>query len=101
MSTMSMSHITVMTIIILALCFAIVIFNYLHKKHIRYNVDDLKKTIEKIFEDADATTISKKHFIIRMKNKYTCSGKDAMYLIGKARENHLITIENDQVKLEK
>lgn len=92
---------TIWIYVIIALCFALVIYNYLHKKHIHFTVAELATFINKVFEQANASSVEKKHFLASLKQHYHCSSKEAMYLLGKARENNLITVEEKNVKIVK
>ncbi|MBQ9533835.1 MAG: hypothetical protein IJR71_07780 [Prevotella sp.] len=87
--------------IIIAVCALLVIYNYLHKKHLHFTLPELKDFIEKVFEQANSASVEKKHFLAAMKEHYHCSSKEAMFLLGKARENRLVDVEDKNVVLMK
>ena len=87
--------------IIIAVCTLLVIYNYLHKKHLHFTLPELKNFIDKVFEQADSSTVEKKHFLAALKAHYHCSSKEAMFLMGKARENGLVDVEEKNVVLVK
>ncbi|SES96883.1 hypothetical protein [Prevotella sp. kh1p2] len=91
-----MSQPTIIAIVIVLACFAVAIFAYLHRKHISYNLEDLQKSIATLFGSDDSLPRSK--FLMGLKNKYSCSQKDALYLMGQAREHGLIVVEDDKVR---
>ena len=85
--------------IIIAVCTLLVIYNYLHKKHLHFTLPELKTFVEMVFEKANSSAIEKKHFLAALKEHYHCSSKEAMFLLGKARENHLVDMEDKNVVL--
>ena len=93
-----MTNTTIVTIIILVVVFALVIFNYLHKKHIHYNPDDLKKSIDRIFEGKEGQALTRIEFLKRLRTEYNSSRKDALFLLGKASDNGLIEIDGQEIK---
>ena len=93
METTNVVIIVTVTILILA------VFNYLHKKHVRFNKDDLTIKIKAIFEEHKAETLPKQDFVFALKEKYDCSRKEALYLFGKACELHIVKYEDKQVTM--
>ena len=86
-------------IIFLAVAIILVVFNYLHKRHIHYNPDDLRKSVQKILEKQNGKPINKADFLIELKRAYRCSHKEANYLLGKAREHNFVTLVDSEVRL--
>ena len=86
-------------IIFLAVAIILVVFNYLHKRHIHYNPDDLRKSVQKILEKQNGKPINKADFLIELKSAYRCSHKEANYLLGKAREHGFVTLVDSEVRL--
>lgn len=93
METTNVVIIVAVTILILA------VFNYLHKKHVRFNKEDLTIKIKSIFEEHKADTLPKHDFVFALKGKYDCSRKEALYLFGKACELSIVKYEDKQVSL--
>lgn len=95
----TMDHTTLITILLIAACLGLVVYNFLHKKHIHYNADELKKAVGRIFDDSHSHTVSKKKFLESLKNQYSCTQKDALYLLGMARKLHFVTMTDKEVEL--
>jgi sensor histidine kinase regulating citrate/malate metabolism len=96
-----MSQTTIMTIIVLVVVFAIVICTYLYKKHIDYNEQDLEDSILKVFETNANDILPKSKFIMALKDKYKCTQKEALYLLGVARKNGIIEEEEKMISRKK
>lgn len=94
---------TVKTIllIVIVMAVAIVIYKYLHKKHIRYNQEDLEKSIRAIFERQGADTMGKSDLLRELKRTYRCMQKDAVTLVGAACKYGIIVIDGKEARLQK
>ena len=67
---------TLILTIVLLVVVALVVVNYLNKKHIRYNPSDLQKSTQKILEKQAGKPITKANFLIELKRTYRCSHKE-------------------------
>ena len=89
---------TLILTIVLLVVVALVVVNYLNKKHIRYNPSDLQNSTQKILEKQAGKPITKANFLIELKRTYRCSHKEANYLLGKAREHGFVTLVDGEVR---
>jgi len=90
---------TIITIAVVLVMLALVYFNYIHKNHIQFTEDELKANIKKIYSDNNVTVLRKKDFVRLLKNVYSCSSKEALYLLGQARKLDVVEDNNREVKL--
>ena len=93
-----MSKITLLIIVAVVVFLAIAIVNYAYQKRIIFHPDELKKKIDAIFHEQNAIEISRTTFRVSLKNKYGCSYKKALYLLGKAREAGFVHAEGKNVR---
>lgn len=91
-----MNTTTVFVIVALALL-VLAFFTYMHKKHVRFNKEDLTLKTKKIF--AGAGSIEEKKYLYGLRHEYDCSLKEAHYLFGKACENGIVKVEDKMVTL--
>ena len=94
-----MNQTVLILIIVLAVVIVIVLFAYLHKKHIDYNENDLEQFSRNLFEKNAGGNIQKSQFIRELKEKYKCTQKEALYLLGVARKNGIIEMEEKTITL--
>ncbi len=92
---------TSIIIIILAIVVAIVVVNYLNNRRKHHSPENLKQKIDQIFAKANTDTISKKQFLMLLKNANSGTHKEATYLLGLARKAGFITVEENQVRMVK
>lgn len=76
----------------------LVVYKYQHRRGLHNNVDQLKKVIDQIFEEADAPTVSQNRLIKGLKQQLGINEKMALKLIGKARHENLLEIESTDFK---
>lgn len=57
-----MDHTTLITILLIAACLGLVVYNFLHKKHIHYNADELKRLWVAFLTTATAIPCLRKSF---------------------------------------
>lgn len=93
-----MNTTTVFVIVAIAL-FVLAFFTYMHKKHVRFNKEDLTLKSKKIFAAAGVDAIEEKKYLFGLKREYDCSRKEAHYLFGKACENGIVKVEDKMVTL--
>ncbi|MCI6619770.1 MAG: hypothetical protein MSD82_13065 [Prevotella sp.] len=89
---------TSIIVIILAIVVAIVVVNYLNNRRKHHSPENLKQKIDQIFAKANSDTMSKKQFLLLLKNAYSGTHKEATYLLGQAREAGFIMVEENQVR---
>lgn len=92
-------RIILLTVIVMAI--AIVVYKYLHKKHVRYNQEDLEKTILAIFERHGGKAMGKSDLLREIKHTYRCMQKDAVTLVGAACKYGIIVIDGKEAHLQK
>ena len=81
---------TLILTIVLLVVVALVVVNYLNKKHIRYNPSDLQKSTQKILEKQAGKPITKANFLIELKME----GLEGRKFLGKDLDvTTLLTIE--------
>ncbi len=93
-----MNTTTVFVIVALALL-VLAFFTYMHKKHVRFNKEDLTLKTKKIFAAAGSGSIEEKKYLYGLRHEYDCSLKEAHYLFGKACENGIVKVEDKMVTL--
>lgn len=93
-----MNTTTVFIIVALALL-VLAFFTYMHKKHVRFNKEDLTQKCKHIFSTAGVDSLDEKNFLFALKKEYDCSRKEAHYLFGKACEIGVIKVEDKKVAL--
>lgn len=93
-----MNQTIVNAIIIIAICLIGAAAVYLHKKHIQFSPESLETSIKGIFADNAAEEMPRQKFLDELKKKYSCTQKEANYLLGKARELKLVTVEDGMVR---
>lgn len=92
---------TTFIIIILVVVVAIVVFNYLHNRRFHHNPENLKKRIDAIFAEATTESLPRTQFLQQLKDAYSCTQKEATYLLGQAREAGFVTVDEKQVRIVK
>ena len=93
-----MNSTTIAVIVALALL-VLAFFTYLHKKHVRFNKEDLTLKAKGIFDDAGTDMVDETDFVFALKEQYDCSRKEALYLFGKACEKGIVKGEDKKVCL--
>lgn len=71
----------------------LVVYKYQHRRGLHDNVDQLKDVINKIFQEAETPTISQNRLIKGLKLNLGINEKMALKLIGKARREELIELD--------
>lgn len=73
---------------------ALVIYKHKHRMSLHENVDQLKNVIEQIFEEKGEDTVSQNRLIKGFKQHLEVNEKMALKLIGKARRENIIEMDN-------
>lgn len=94
-----MNNYTLLILIAVALCVAVVIFEYIHKKHRRFHAENLKSAVQKIFSGKETGQMSQKEFLKALSNHFHCSPKESLYLSGLARKQGLILQDGSHISL--
>ena len=94
-----MSQISLLIIVAVISLLAIAIVNYSYQKRISFHPDELKTRIEVIFRERKTVELSRTTFLVSLKNKYGCSYKKALYLLGKAREAGFVQVEGKNIRI--
>ncbi len=76
---------------------AIVVFNYVHKKRVKYSEEDLSNFIAELFEEKGIAEMPYEQFVRAVQRNYNISLKGAMVLAGKAQKHRIVVMENQQV----
>lgn len=90
------------TIIILAIvivCLAIVAFNRYHHRQHHYNVDKLGQTVKDILTVQPEKMMKRNDFILALQRHYNCHRKEALWLVGYAKEHGLIKGDDKWVEM--
>lgn len=93
-----MTQSVTISLAVIALVVVLIVFFYLHKRHVEYSWVDIEKAVRSAYpagvasvEKVDLSNVIKKHF--------HCSTKEAHYLIGVARRKGLIDIKQGHIDL--
>ena len=92
-----MGHTTWIILLVLALVFAFAYFNYAYKHTFRYNPEDLKKSVDNIFNKNNEDGVDRILFLKELRHAFNCSRKDAAYLLGQASRHNLLNINEDKI----
>jgi len=78
---------------------ALLYYRYIHRKKLHDNVEELQEVICLIFKEANKTPISQNRLIKGIKEHFDVNEKMALRLIGKARQEKIIKVQNGEVEL--
>jgi hypothetical protein len=92
-----MGQTTLIILLVLAAALAFAYFNYAYKHTFRYNPDDLKKSVDNIFNKTSETDVDRIFFLKELRHAFNCSRKDAAYLLGQASRRNLLNINEDKI----
>lgn len=90
---------TIIIGIIIVVAAIVVVFEYVHKKHVKYNEADLRESIIGLFGKQGSQTMSYDQFVAAIKRKYNISQKGATALVGKAQKYNIVSLQGRQVML--
>ncbi|MGI6231877.1 MAG: hypothetical protein ACOYJF_03380 [Prevotella sp.] len=88
----------IILISIVLVLFAIVVLNMTHKHTIEFSKKSLETKVAQIFADVQGDFINIDAFKMMLKNKFSCTSKEAHVIVGKAKDMNIITVENGEVK---
>jgi hypothetical protein len=88
----------IITVIVFAIGFGLVLYKYLHRRGLHENVEQLKQVIDMTFQEAEKPVISQNRLIKGLKHHLGINEKMALKLIGKARHENLIEVETTDLK---
>jgi hypothetical protein len=92
-----MGQTTLIILLVLAVVFAFAYFNYAYKHTFRYNPDDLKKSVDNIFNKTNENDVDRIFFLKELRRAFNCSRKDAAYLLGQASIHNMLNINEDKI----
>ena len=93
-----MNNTLIIAIIILAIGALFVAYKYRHRMLLHEDIDQLKRVIKLIFQEAEKPVISQNRLIKGLKHHLGVNEKMALKLIGKARHEDLIEVESTDLK---
>ena len=90
----AMNQVTLFIFAVLAIVVVLVVFSYLHKRHVEYKM----VVIENAYSEG-VTSVEKEALVKAVKKYFHCSSKEAHYIIGVARRKKIIDIAVGKVSL--
>jgi len=94
-----MSNTTVIIIAVVVAFIALVAFKVINHQGAHKDVENLKKVITEIFNESEKTQLTSQEFLQKMQEKTGVSYKIALTLLGKARLEGLISVNDHIVEL--
>lgn len=83
---------------VLAIVVVLVVFSYLHKRHVEYKMVDIENAVRSAYSEG-VTSVEKEALVKAVKKYFHCSSKEAHYIIGVARRKKIIDIAVGKVSL--
>ena len=93
-----MSNSNLILLVVLVVVFAIIVFSYLHKRHVEYKMVDIENAVRSAYSEG-VTSVEKEALVKAVKKYFHCSSKEAHYIIGVARRKKIIDIAVGKVSL--
>lgn len=93
-----MNHSAILVLVVIAVVLALLVFFYLHKRHVEYAWSDIERAVRGAYP-VGVTSVLKSDLSSSLKRHFHCSTKEAHYLIGVARRKGLIDIKADRIDL--
>lgn len=90
---------TIIILVVVMVCLALVAFNRYHHRNLHYNVDKLAQTVKDILSTQPEKMMKHNDFILALQHRYNCHRKEALWLIGYAKEHGLIKSDDKWVEL--
>lgn len=81
-----------------AIVVVLVVFSYLHKRHVEYKMVDIENAVRSAYSEG-VTSVEKEALVKAVKKYFHCSSKEAHYIIGVARRKKIIDIAVGKVSL--
>lgn len=88
---------TLIILIAVVICLALVVYRYHQKKNIRYHISGLQMAVDKIFTDTKGAGLTRNNFLRALSHYYNCSRKESLYLLGYAREHGIIKDDEQMI----
>ena len=79
-----MNQVTLFIFAVLAIVVVLVVFSYLHKRHVEYKMVDIENAVRSAYSEG-VTSVEKEALVKAVKKYFHCSSKEAHYIIGVAR----------------
>ncbi len=83
-----MNQVTLFIFAVLAIVVVLVVFSYLHKRHVEYKMVDIENAVRSAYSEG-VTSVEKEALVKAVKKYFHCSSKEAHYnRCSSAQENH-------------
>lgn len=93
-----MTNSVIISFVVVVLVIALIVFLYLHKRHVEYNWADIEQAVRNAYPNG-VTSLEKEALTGKIKKHFHCSTKEAHYLIGVARRKKLVDIKQGHVDI--
>lgn len=90
---------TIVILVIVVVCVALVFFNRYHHRQHHYHVDKLGQTAKDILQAQPEKMMKRQDFLVALQHRYNCPGKEALWLLGYAKEHGIIKADDKWVEL--
>lgn len=90
---------TVVILIVVIVCLIIVVVNRYHHRRHHYNVDKLEQTVKDILQVQPEKMMNRADFIVALEHRFNCPKKEALWLLGYAKEHGLIKYDGKWIEL--
>ena len=81
-----MSNYALLILLAVAICAAVVIFEYVHNKHRRFHIEHLGAAVQEILSGKQDGQMLRKDFLKALRVHFHCSPKESLFLSGLARK---------------
>lgn len=92
---------TIVILLIVVVCLALVVFNRYHHRHHHYNVNKLEPAIKEILTVQPEKMMKREDFLKALQHRANCSNKEALWLLGYAKEHGIVKYDDKWVELSK
>ncbi len=96
-----METVTIVILAVVVICVAIVVVNRYHHRQHHYNVDKLAQTVKDILSVQPEKMMKRNDFIAALQRRYNCHRKEALWLLGYAKEHGLINYDDKWIEIKK
>lgn len=90
---------TIIILLAVVVCLALVVFNHYHKKSFHYRVEELVKFVNDTLNAQPGGVMERRAFLRTLRDHYNCSVKDALWLLGRAKEKGAVKYNDKEVTL--
>ena len=94
-----MSNYSLFILLAVAICAAVVIFEYVHNKHRRFHIEHLGAAVQEILSGKQDGQMLRKDFLKALRVHFHCSPKESLFLSGLARKKGLVHQDGQMVSL--